>query len=127
MKRSLLGMLGGAILALSLGACAMLPDNSTTADAKKGVQVALTTYTQIYQPAVIAYGRLPLCPAAVLCHDKEVFAQLAAADAVVNVAADAARKVMTENYNDPNALSRVVAAIQDAQLKIAQAGILKKE
>lgn len=119
--------LGAALLAISLSACAMLPDNSVTADAKKGVQVALTTYTQIYQPAVIAYGRLPLCPAALLCHDKAVFAKLAAADAAVNSAATAAKTVMDQNVGDPNALQNVVSAIQTAQLQIAQSGILTKK
>lgn len=128
MKRLLTAaVLGLAMLATQ--ACALLPDNSTTADAKRAVGVALTTYTQVYQPALIAYGRLPVCPvpAPQLCHDREVFRQLAAADAVVRTTANAAKKVMDQNANDPKALTNVVQAIQTAQLQIAASGLMTKK
>lgn len=127
MKRMLIAAaLAGMAL---LGGCALLPDSSVTADAKKAVVVALTTYTQVYQPVVIAYGHLPVCPvqAPQLCHDRDLFAKLAAADAVVNTTAKAAKTVMDQNVGDPNALQNVVTAIQTAQLQIAASGLLTKK
>lgn len=124
-------LIGAAVLAMAISGCALLPDSAVTTDAKKAVMVAVTTYAKVYQPAVIAYGRLPVCPqaTAVLCHDRAVFAVLAAADAKANVAITAARVVMAQNYaSDPNALEKALWAIQDAQLAIAAAAIpIKKE
>lgn len=126
MKRMLAcAVLGLAMLATS--ACALLPDNSVTADAKLGVQVALTTYSKVYQPALIAYGRLPACPqpTPLLCHDVAVFADLAAADAAVVASVKVAQQVMRGDVADTNNyLQAVMNAIEDAKLRIAMTGIL---
>lgn len=123
-------MFAAAVLGLVMltSACAFLPDNDATSDAKMAVKAALVTYTKVYQPAVITYGRLPLCPqAAPVCHDGKVFAKLASADAAVRTTANAANKVLLENYNDPNALQRVMDAILKAQVDIAASGILSNK
>jgi hypothetical protein len=112
------------------GGCAFLPDNSVTADAKLAVKVALKSYGDVYQPLVISYGRLPVCPAPVpmLCHDRAVFADLAKADAAVTASIGAAEAVMRGDVVDTNNyLQKVMTAIEAAKVKIAATGLLRSK
>lgn len=111
-----------------LGGCALLPDNATTADAKQAVQVALTTYADVYQPAVIAYGKLPACPnptpSGSICHSVALYAKLAAADAAVTKSIVAAQAVLEGTATDTGQLLNALTAIQNAEVSIASSGAL---
>lgn len=119
MKKLLFAGLALAGLLVALSGCALLPDNATTADAKKAVQVALTTYADVYQPALLSYGRLPPCPAQGLCHDTVVFAKLAAADKVVTTSIIAAQGVLEGTTADTGQLVAALTAIQQAEIAFA--------
>jgi len=122
-------ILAAAVLVLVTGGCAFLPDNAVTSDAKLAVKVALKSYGDVYQPLVISYGRLPVCPqpAPMLCHDRAVFADLAKADAAVSSTIGAAEAVMRGDVTDTNNyLQKVMQAIEDAKVKIAATGLLRK-
>lgn len=112
------------LAALALCGCSLIPDNATTADAKKAVQAALTTYADVYQPAVIAYGNLPVCPSAPICHDKLVYAKLAAADSAVTKSITAAQAVLEGSASDTGQLTAALTAIQAAEATIGGSGVL---
>lgn len=119
-----------SILALSLGACQALQQSNSSAanDAIKAAQVAITTYADIYQPAVIAYGNLPVCNGSTpVCRDQAVHAKLKAVDLAASTAIEAARKVMETNVSDAGQITAAVQAIINAETTIAQAGVLLKK
>lgn len=126
--KSLLRMAVMGAAALLISGCALLPDSPTTTDAKRGVQIAITAYAGIYQPALLAYGRLPVCPnptpSGSICHDRAVFAKLAATDQATTRSIVAAQAVMKGQPGSLTAISDALTAIQQAQVQIAAAGVL---
>lgn len=113
------------VAALAISGCALFPDSPATADAKRAVQVALTAYADVYQPAVLVYGRLPACPAATaVCHDSAVLAKLKAADLAVTASIVAAQGVLDGTATDTGQLTAALTAIQQAEVQIAGSGAL---
>lgn len=127
MKNSLKMLLVAGALALSLGGCTAfqnLAGNSpVAADAIKGAQVAITTYADVYQPAVIAYGNLPACPAATLCRDPATHAKLKAVDLAVSKSIAAGQAVLEGSVADTGQITAMLQAIMSAEAAIAAARV----
>lgn len=126
--KSLYRLMAAGALALSLGACSTIQNSAVGDDAIKATQVAITTYADIYQPAVLTYGNLPLCQpsAPPLCRDPVVHAKLKAVDLAASTAIDAARQVLNANVQDAGQLTAALQAIINAETTIAQAGVVLK-
>jgi hypothetical protein len=130
MKHALKMLVLAGSLALSLGACAALQKASpdVASDAIRATQVAITTYADVYQPAVIAYGNLPVCDGSTpICRDQAVHAKMKALDLAASTAIEAARKVMATNVGDSGELTAAIQAIMNAETTIAPAiAIIKR-
>lgn len=121
-----------AVLALTaaLGGCTTLQGvigSTATQDALQAARITITTYADIYQPAVIAYGRLPACGSAgapVLCKDAAVFAKLKAADLAVTKSVTAAQGVLEGTATDAGQITAAINAITQAEATIAASGAL---
>jgi hypothetical protein len=112
----------------SLGGCATFQSLFGTGaanDALKSAQIVLTTYADVYQPAVLAYGALPACPQAPLCHDPAILHTLKAADARAVDAIGKAQCVIEGTCADTGQLAAAVAIVQDTEASIAKSGALK--
>lgn len=104
-----------------LAACASVPSGATAARA------AITTYVDVYQPAVIAYGHLPVCGSfgsGSICHDLKVYADLKAADAAATKSIVAANDIIGGGGSE-NDLDAAIAAVVAAERIIASKGVLK--
>lgn len=106
---------------LALGGCVT---DSVSQDAIGAAQATITAYADIYQPAVLAYGRLPVCPQAVLCHDAATFGKLKAIDAAVTQSITAAQSVLEGKTADSGQISAALTAIQSAEATIASSGVM---
>lgn len=115
-----------AAAGLMLVGCASIDQALNSSDARKATLVALTTYGDIYQPAVIAYGRLPDCQPEVvrICKERPVLENLKTADAAVSSAVDAAADVLSGKVYDPATIQKVRDAIAKAQTAIGASGAL---
>lgn len=114
---------------LAVGGCAGLQRDadagSTAASTSlKATQLAMTTYADVYQPAVLYYGSLPACPAATLCRDTAIHAKLKAADLAVTKAVSLAADVTSGKVVDTGQLLGVIEAIQSAEVTIGSSGAL---
>lgn len=99
--------------------------NAAVEDAMKATKVVLTGYVDIYQPAVIAYGSLPDCPAATLCRDRAVLDKLKAADAAAMAVLQTAMNVIDGKTQDSGGdVQRALSAIQAAEVQIAASGAM---
>lgn len=117
--------IGAALALLAIGACTTAQTDSVKGSALKATQVALTTYADVFQPAVLAYGRLPACPQAVLCKDPATITKLKAADLAVSSTLEAARPVLDGGQADAGQLANALQAIAQAEATIAGTGALK--
>jgi hypothetical protein len=98
-------------------------------DALQAARITITTYADIYQPAVIAYGHLPVCgapEATMLCKNPVIFAQLKAADLAVATSLKAAQAVLEGTLSDSGQITSAISAIQQAEASIAASGALVK-
>lgn len=113
------------LAALALVACvAACSSLNVTVGSNKSVNAALLAYADIYQPAVMAYGSLPVCPAAALCRQPAVHAQLKAADLAVSKSVEAARPVLSGSLPDHGELLAVLEAVSASQALIVRSGIM---
>lgn len=121
-------LLAASILALS-GCASFDLDVATRDDLRKAATVAIATYADVYQPAVLAYGGLPPCPAALLCREPEVHAKLKALDLAAVRSIDAAESVITGDVASRGEVERAISAIVEAEVAIAAAAgrFVKKE
>lgn len=117
--------LAAAAALLALAACSTPTGGISSPGVLKATQVALTTYADVYQPAVLAYGHLPTCPAAAICKDNAVLAKLKAADLAVTNTLVAARPILNGTLPDKGQLTDALVAIQQAEATIAGSGALK--
>jgi len=122
-------LLPAAALAVSLGGCSLIPDSAITKDAKLAVASALTSYADIYQPAVLAYGRLPICPdptpSGSICHDQLILAKLKAIDLATTSTIVTAKGVLDGSSSDTGTeLTNAINAITAAQSQITATGIM---
>lgn len=117
-----------AAVGLLMGGCALF-SGPAGQDALKGAQAAITTYVDVYQPAILAYGQLPVCgsaPVVVLCHDKAVYAKLKAVDLAATKSIVAAQAVIEGSTSDTGTeISDALSAISAAERAIASEGIVK--
>lgn len=116
--------------ALALTGCSSFSlDVATRDDFRKAAAVAIATYADVYQPAVLAYGSLPPCPAALLCREPEVHAKMKALDLAAVRSIDAAEAVLTGNAASRGEVERAIAAVVEAEIAIASAAgrFVKKE
>lgn len=97
-----------------------------TKDAMKASQVAITTYADIYQPAVIFYGHLPACPDAIICKDANTLQNLKAVDLAATTSIIAAQEVLEGKAKDTGQITAAVLAIAQAEQTIAASGALVK-
>lgn len=113
------------LAASSLGGCAYLQGSTAGNDALQGTKLALTTYADVYQPAVITYGHLLPCPAAtIICKDEATLANLKSYDAKATAAIVAAQAVLEGNLTDAGQLADAMAKIQAAETAIASSGAM---
>lgn len=117
------------LMAVALSGCAALQNavgEGVVADGKKAAVAALTTYADVYQPAVIFYGRLPDCPAAPVCKERAVLTQMQAADRVAVRAINDAKVIIDGASSGTSAgqLAALQTALANAQLIIASSGAL---
>ncbi len=97
-------------------------------DAVRGSYIAINAYADVYQPAVLMYGQLPPCGpnAPKLCHDKDVYADLKAADLAATKSILAARAVLSGKSSVTGTeLSDAMTAIGAAEMRIASRGIMQ--
>lgn len=117
-----------AIIALPLGGCALLGNGTAADDALKAAQITLTTYADVYQPGVIAYGNLPACPVgAPVCHDPAALHALKMLDAQVTAALTSAQCVLEQTCSDTGQLAALETVIQSAETQIAKSGALTQK
>lgn len=115
------------LVAVVLSGCALLQGSAAGNDALKATQLALTTYVDVYQPAVIAYGTLPACPGAVLCKNPATLKKLQAVDAAAVATITAAKGVLEGTVTDGGQIAQAQQAISIAEQQIAaSAGPLVK-
>lgn len=114
----LVGVLTGALTGLA--GCALFPTTAQDS-ARKAVGIALTTYADVYQPAVLVYGSLPDCPSVVLCKERAVLNKLKAVDAAATASIVAAQPVLHGDLPDKGELEAAVRAVQAAEIAIASA------
>lgn len=107
--------------ALALSGCA---SSAPSNDLRRGFAVAAATYADVFQPAVIAYGNLPACPAAVLCRNPATHAKLKAVDLAAVRTIEAARASARAADFDAAKVSAAIVAIAEAESAIANAGAL---
>jgi hypothetical protein len=118
--------LGAAVALVALAACSTPQDQADVQGAvRKASAVALTTYADIFQPAVLSYGSLPDCPQAAICKDRATLNQLKAVDAKAVAAITAARPILNGSAVDTGRLGEALAAIMEAQAAIARSGALR--
>lgn len=91
----------------------------------KSAKAVLTVYGEVYQPAVLFYGRLPDCPQAVVCKDRPVLDKLKAVDLATTKAITAAQPVLNGQLPDGGQVADALAAVAAAQTQIAASGALK--
>lgn len=109
--------LAGA-LALSLGACALLGDSGATS-ALNAVRTTLTSYSEVYQPALLVYGRLPDCPAnGAPCKNPTLWVTLKEVDAKTTKAIVDAQPVLNGSVLDQGQVLDALTAVQDAKSQI---------
>lgn len=112
-----------AIFALvALAGCA-----TNSPDVKQAARIAITTYADIYQPAVLTYGKLPNCEPQVvsfICKDPAVLVKLKAADLAVTNSIVAAQPILDGRAIDAGELTAAISAIMQAQSTIAVSGAL---
>lgn len=125
MKRLFLIAATAALLCGCQAIQGSIGDNATK-DAMKAAQVAITTYADIYQPAVIAYGQLPECPAATFCRETAIFNKLKGADLAVTTSIVAAQEVLEGKAKDTGQITAAILAIGAAEQAIAASGAMVK-
>lgn len=119
------------IRAITFGAMALLFGGCATVDlakddALKGAKTAITIYVDVYQPAVLTYGRLPKCPGPVLCHDVGVYAKLKVVDLATTKSIVLAQAVLEGKSEDTGAeINDALAAISAAERTITSEGVVK--
>lgn len=119
--------LGAAVALMALAACAhndggQVDPGQTIRNASN---MALTTYGDVFQPALIIYGRLPDCPKATICKERAPLDKMKALDAKAVAAISAARPVLNGSTIDKGELGKALAAIAEAQAAIANSGALR--
>lgn len=125
MKRLFSALAVVGLMALAACAGSGAATGTTSASVLKATNVALTTYADVYQPAVLAYGKLPVCPAATICHDPVVLGKLKAADLAVTKVVTAAQPILNGSVPDAGQLGDALTAIEQAESTIAGSGALK--
>lgn len=116
---------GALALVLLAGGCASASDSATAASAKTALATALTAYADVFQPAILVYGRLPRCPSTTpLCGNQSIVDKLKAADAAVTAAANAAQPIVDGKAPDGGQIMAAMAAINSAEVSIASSGAL---
>lgn len=109
------------LIAVVLSGCALFQGSAAGNDALKATKLALTTYADVYQPAVIAYGSLPACPGAVLCKNAATLTKMKAVDAAAVATITAAQGVLEGKSTDSGQLAQAQQAISVAEQQIAAA------
>lgn len=113
---------------LALGGCSTISGlfgGGAASDALKATQIALTTYADVYQPAVLTYGSLPVCPAgAPVCHDSATFAKLKGLDLQVTTAIGTAQCVLDQSCSDTGQVAALMTVLQQAETQIALSGAM---
>lgn len=117
--------IGVALALLAIGACTTAQTDGVKGSALKATQVALTTYADVFQPAVLAYGHLPDCPQAIICKTRDTLNKMKAADLAVSSTLEAARPVLNGGKSDTGQLANALQAIAQAEATIANTGALK--
>ena len=124
MMQRILHVLFAATLTAGITACALLQQTGTDDEAMRAAKVALTTYADFIQPAIITYGQLPTCgPAAPkpLCKDSGAWTKLKAADAAATSSIVAAQGVLEGSAADTGQLAQAITDITAAQSAFKQA------
>lgn len=119
MKRFLIGAILAVALAAPMAACTTTGTVQLPAQVLQATKLALTTYADVFQPAVITYGRLPDCPAAALCKDRAILNKLKAADAAVTKTVVAVQPVLDGKLPDSGQVADALTAITSAEAAIA--------
>lgn len=129
-KGPTLGLLLAVSVVLASGnllvACTTMPagDGAATKVAKQSAAIALTVYVKGYQPALIAYSKLPLCDKAVPpCLDPKLYARLYAADGTATSCIAAVRPVLEARIPDFIVVADCLDKVDDAKRVFAEAGI----
>lgn len=141
MKR-ILSALAVAALALSLGGCAsvvqdtvkyLYGDSAYTTDAVKAAAMGMTAYDSFIQPRIEDYGGWPkpgtaACSAVrttLLCRNQVVWNGMKRSDAIASAAIHKARQVIDGVVPDDTgtALSEAAAAIRDSQAQLLDGAI----
>jgi len=117
--------LGAALALMVLGACTTAQTDSAKSAYLVAVKGALTTYADVFQPAVLAYGHLPDCPQAAICKDQPILDKMKAADLAVSSTLEKARPVLDGSMSDGGQLAQALLAVQQAETTIANSGALK--
>ena len=122
--RRILHILFAATLAVGVSACALLQQSGTDDEAMRAAKIALTTYADFVQPAIITYGQLPTCGAAApkpLCKDAGAWAKLKAADAAATSSILAAKGVLEGSAADSGQIAQAIADVTAVQAAFKQA------
>lgn len=125
-------LLSAAAMSLALAGCASMGATPTgapptvgtvQADAVKAAKAVVTLYADLYQPAVLAYGRLPDCPGATLCKDRAILNRLKAADLVASTAIEKARPILDGLASGSGIeIQDAVKGVQAAESLVASSG-----
>lgn len=111
---------GGNVLV----ACTTTAPASATDIAKRSAVVALSLYVNAYQPALIAYSKLPLCkPAKPPCLDPLLYSKLYVADGAAATCIAAVEPVLRKEFPDFVVVADCLDKVDAAKLIFAEAGL----
>lgn len=129
-KGPTLGLLLAVAVVLASGnllvACTTTAPGSggATAAAKQSAAIALTVYVKGYQPALLAYARLPGCErSSPPCLDIKLYTRMYAADGTATSCIAAVQPILQSALPDFNVVSDCLQKIEDAKRIFAEAGV----
>lgn len=106
-------------LALGITGCA---GGQLNQDALRAVKVPFQLYTDVYQPVLITYGRLPDCTTpktTPICRDYPLFAKLVDIDGKVVIAMQLADTAIASGETEGDAITKATVAVTQAMTIMA--------
>ena len=91
-------------------------------DALSAVKIPFQLYTDVYQPLLIEYGKLPNCtePKTLpICRDYDLFVKMVDVDGKAVVAMQVANVAIASGAGEGDVLSKASTAVQEAMVLLA--------
>lgn len=127
---STLGLFLACVLVLGsgnllVGCVTAAPGSQSTVQvARQSAAIALTVYVKGYQPALLAYSKLEVCPhVAPPCLDSKLYGRLYYADGAATSCIAAVQPILQSEFPDFDIVARCLQRIEDAKRIFAEGGL----